>query len=115
MTREEAHKLIDQLYDSYTPGTGVLASQEHNGAPVVGFVPQDAVEEPKKLPEGKRAVRTKTSGDKVYLLDEVKKTRQWVTTGEVLTGLGFDQADVTEVDDTELYKYTMDSPIYKVE
>lgn len=104
MTREEAHKLIDQLFDSAEPAT-------NNLGPGVELTFQ----EPKKLPEGKRVVRTNTSGDRVYLLDEVKKTRQWVATGEVLTALGYDQADVQDVSDTDLYKYSMGATIYKVD
>lgn len=73
-------------------------------------------EEPVRvLPEGKRVVRTKSSGDRVYLLDEVKKTRQWLTNPEVLAAQGFEIGDVTEVDDTELLKYQMGPAIYRVE
>ena len=72
-------------------------------------------EEPARvLPEGKRVVTTKTQGDRVYLIDEVKKTRQWVTKPEILEGLGFEFGDVKEVDDTEFLKYQMGSPIYRL-
>lgn len=67
------------------------------------------------LPEGKRAIRTKTGGDRVYLLDDVKKTRQWVTNPEVLKKLGFELEDVTEIDEAELMKYQMSAAIYKVD
>lgn len=66
------------------------------------------------LPEGKRVVRTKSSGDRVYLIDEVKKTRQWVTNMDVLASLGFEATDVTEVTDEELMKYNMGAAVYKV-
>lgn len=112
MTREEAHKLIDQIFDG-NEAAGI-------GVSTVTFNPpqttnESATEEPRVLPEGKRAVRTKTSGDKVYLLDEGKKTRQWVATGEVLSSLGFEQSDVVEIPDTELFKYSMGATLYRVE
>lgn len=100
MTREEAHQLIDQLYDMKES--------------IVADVTGDGIETRERaLPIDKRVVRTKSSGDRVYLLDEVKKTRQWVTTGEILQACGFEMSDVNEVDDAELLKYQMASPIYK--
>lgn len=62
----------------------------------------------------KRVVRTKTSGDRVYLLDEIAKTRQWVTTPEILTALGFSATDVNEVEEVEFLKYGMGPAIYKM-
>jgi len=109
MTREEAHKLIDELFDT----TAGVASEGP-----IEYVDDETevVEEPvvKDLPEGKRAVRTKSSGDRVYCLDEVKKTRQWVTNPEILAGLGFDASDVVEVDDAELLRYQMGPALYKL-
>lgn len=67
------------------------------------------------LPEGKRVVRTKSSGDRVYLLDDEKKTRQWVTTSENLTALGFIMEDVQTIEDSELLDFKMASAIYRVE
>ena len=93
MNREEAHKLIDQLFDLQTPETS------------------EAVE--RVLPEGKRIVRTKTSGDRVYLIDEVAKNRQWVTSPDILDELGFTLSDVTETTDEELLKYTQLPALYK--
>lgn len=106
MNREEAHKLIDLLFDAGKPigGTGDVT-----------FTTPPPAEPVRALPEGKRVVRTKTSGDKVYLLDEVKKTRQWIASGEVLTSLGFEQADVEEIADTDLFKYSMGATLYRVE
>lgn len=72
------------------------------------------VKDERVLPEGKRVVRTKSSGDRVYLLDEVKNTRQWVTKPEVLAALGFEAGDVQEVEDTEMLKYQMGVALYKV-
>lgn len=103
MTREEAHKLVDQLFDQKDASVA-------NG-PSVEFTPPTKV-----LPQGKKVVRTKTSGDKVYLLDETKTpaTRQWIVTGDVLTGLGFEQSDVSEISDVELFKYSMGPAFYRV-
>ena len=104
MTREEAHQLVDQLY-----GTVV--------APPATTPPEEVPEETpaRVLPEGKRAVRTKNTGDRVYCLDDVAKTRRWITSPEILTGLGFEQTDVAEVEETEMMKYQMGPAIYKLD
>lgn len=114
MTREEAHKLVDVLFD-----------EEHSTSAPAGEViavdgEGNVVEEPKReLPEGKRMVRTKTSGDTVYFLDEAKKTRQRILGSqkhpgpELVESLGFGMDDVVEVDDTELFKYAMGQVIYE--
>jgi hypothetical protein len=60
-------------------------------------------------------VRTKQSGDRVYLLDEEKKTRQWLTNPEVMKKLGFEMGDVKEVKDEEILTYAMGSAIYRVD
>ena|SRR3990167_7608089 len=67
----------------------------------------------RELPEGKRAARTKQSGDRVYLLDEVEKTRQWIANPEAMANSGFEMSDVVEVEDGELLNYQMGAPIYK--
>lgn len=103
MNREEAHKLVDQIFDASGADIGEVT-----------FTPAEEKVE-RVLPEGQRAVRTKSSGDRVYLLDEVKKTRQWVTNPDVLAGLGFESQDVQEVDDSILLKYNMGPAIYKVD
>lgn len=99
MTREEAHKLVDQLFDNE-----VLAPSSLEIPEIM-----------RKLPEGKRVVRTKSSGDRVYYIDEEKKTRQWVTNGEILGKLGFEMEDVVEIEDGELLKYNMASAIYRLD
>lgn len=66
------------------------------------------------LPEGQRVARTKTQGDRVYLLDDNKKTRAWITKPEILESLGFEMGDVVEVDDNEFLKYQMAAAIYKM-
>lgn len=98
MTREEAHKLVDHIFDV----DGLPAEPE-------------APAEERKTPEGKRVVRTKSSGDRVYLLDEEKKTRQWVTNGDILTKLGFEMEDVTEVEDADLLKFNMGPALYRID
>lgn len=68
----------------------------------------------RKLPEGKRAVRTKSMGDRVYVLDEEKKTRAWVTNPDILKATGFELTDVVEIDDSELLTYQMSQALYRV-
>lgn len=99
MDRSNAHKLIDKLFDELdkTP-ISELATPE---TPM------------RVLPEGKRVVRTKTSGDRVYLLDDTEKTRHWIANPDVLTNLGFDMSDVIDVEDSELMKYRMATALYK--
>ena len=107
MTREEAHDLIDKLFN-LEEGKYLPDSADYDK-------PEEGKQEKRKLPEGKRVVRTKSSGDRVYLLDEAKKTRRWVTNAKVLEGLGFKFEDVSEVDDTEMLKYQMGPALYRVE
>lgn len=78
-------------------------------------VESEPADEPRVLPEGKRVVRTKSSADRVYLLDEEKKTRQWITNPEVLDASGFTMEDVQTVEDGELLKYNMGPALYRVE
>lgn len=114
MTREEAHKLVDQLFDGGGPDDSVSPGHQITGHDNTKI---DVVSEATKrvLPEGKRVVRTKTSGDRVYLIDEVKKTRQWVTNPEVLKSLGFEIGDVVELDDNDILSYQMGPAIYRVD
>lgn len=104
-------KLVDDAITQWVVGTSPVspASPANEITEVVDEVPV------RTLPEGKRAVRTKSSGDRVYYLDEEKKTRQWVTSTENLQKLGFEMEDVVEVDDAELLKYNMASAIFKVD
>jgi len=99
MDLQSLHQLIDEW----------AAKQPAQGEP-----PTPPVEEPKReLPKDKRVVRTKTSGDRVYLIDEVAKTRQWITRPEILDELGFTMADVVEVNDEEFLKYNQGTALYK--
>lgn len=105
MTREEAHKLVDKLFE--------LEGTRFDEASTTGIV-GDTLEAPTRtLPEGKRVVRTASSGDRVYLLDDVKKTRAWVTNPDVLDSLGFELGDVGEVTEDEMLKFQMSAALYK--
>lgn len=104
MDRKQAHALVDELFDEW--GSNQDLPEVSEGS--------EEQQEKRKLPDGKRVVRTKSSGDRVYYLDEDAKTRQWITNPEVLKGLGFDMSDVTEVEDTELLGYQMAAALYRV-
>lgn len=106
ITLEEAHELVDQIFSQQ----GVLAPAV---APEVE--PDEDFEDEVLAPANARIVRTKSSGDRVYYLDEDKKTRQWVTNPQVVDDLGFRMEDVQEVDDEELLKYQMAAALYKVD
>lgn len=96
----ELHKLIDEW--AAKQGNGEITFQEP--------------EEPKKeLPKDKRVIRTKSTGDRVYLIDEKAKTKAWVTSPEVLEKLGFGLNDVEDVEDKDLVGYAMTASIYKVD
>ena len=106
MTIEEASqlkKLIDELTEQ-----GVAI--DDTTSTVVG-----ETRPARDLPKDKRVVRTKQTGDRVYLLDENKKTRQWVYSPEVLQSIGFEMSDVIEIDDLELSRYSMGAALYKVD
>lgn len=100
MTRDEAeqlHNFIDALVDGDVD-------------------PTPEPEEPKReLPKDKRVIRTKSTGDRVYLIDEVAKTKAWVTSPEILTKLGFELSDVQDVEDSTLLGYAMTASVYRVE
>lgn len=98
------HELIDQWYQEELKGSQSISPPT---------ITTESVEVKRELPKDKRAVRTKSQGDKVFYLDDVKKTRQWVTSPEVLDSLGFEIGDVTEVSDEELLRYQMSTAIYK--
>ena len=107
MDREQAHRLINQLFDDAETNKVLNEIVET----------EESTEEtpPRVLPKDKRVVRTKQSGDRVYLLDEVKKTRSWITNPQVLDGLGFTMEDVTEVDDSTMLSYQMSAALYRVD
>ena len=105
MTIEEANQL-KELIDKLT--------EKKIKVDIVEPAEEEKKEEKRVLPEGKRVVRTKSSGDRVYLLDEVKKTRSWITNPQVLDGLGFTMEDVTEVDDSTMLSYQMSAALYRL-
>ncbi len=75
--------------------------------------PAEPIED--EAPADKRVVRSQSSGDRVYMLDEIKKTRQWVTNPQVLASLGFTPQDVKDIEDIELLKYQMAAAIYRTD
>lgn len=103
-------RLLNDAVDQWAAGVSPTTNEE--------ITEVESAQEPdlkeRTLPEGKRVVRTKSSGDRVYYLDEDKKTRQWITNPEVLQGLGFEIGDVVEVEDQELLGYNMAAALYKV-
>jgi hypothetical protein len=113
ISRDEAHKLVDEIFDNVA-GEEAQGPIEPIEAEEVEVETEEATE-PRVLPEGKRVVRTKSSGDRVYCLDEEKGTRRWVTNPQILDGLGFEANDVTEVEDSELLKYQMGPAIYRID
>ena len=112
MDTEELKRGISKLIDEWE-GTPAVEGEILSGEPENIPEPDEAPD--RVLPEGKRVVRTKSSGDRVYCLDEEKKTRQWVTNPEILKGLGFEPSDVQEVEDNELLKYQMGTALYKLD
>lgn len=103
------HQLIDQWAAEERAAEQTDAEQPANVSSM-----EEATPHVPAVIDGKRVVRTKTSGDRVYMLDEKAKTRQWVTTGDILTALGFSMADVSEIDEAEFMKYGMGPAIYKL-
>lgn len=110
MTLEELKNKLNALLDEYA-----------KDKPTVSFVTatptSQAVEVPVEKPartDGKRAVRTKSTGDRVYLVDDNAKTKAWITSPDVLDKLGFSMADVQDVEDSSLLGYQMAASIYKV-
>jgi hypothetical protein len=111
MTREEAHNLVDNLFDNEHSTTDVPANA---GVAHVTVTDQVIDATPTRvLPEGKRVVRTKSSGDRVFLLDDNEKTRQWVTNEKVLASLGFEFSDVGEIEDDKLTEFRMAPALYR--
>lgn len=88
-----------------------VANNQVTMSPPAGLAPPAPLPPARTLPTDKRAVRTKSSGDRVFMLDETKKTRQWVSKPEVLEAQGFSMNDVVEIEDTELLGYTQDAPL----
>ncbi len=104
--RKAIDEVITQWASGAEPSTAPTPANEITE--VKDDVPQ------RNLPKDKRVVRTKTSGDRVFLLDEKAKTRQWITSPTILEGLGFEHSDVAEVEDMELLKYNMAAALYAI-
>jgi hypothetical protein len=106
MTKEQLadlHKLIDEWAEKH---------------PTISFSVKDSGDEIEVIPEkpkDKRVVRTKSTGDRVYLIDETAKTKAWVTSPEILTKLGFELGDVDDIEDSEMLGYAMTASVYRVE
>lgn len=101
MNREQAHNLVDQIFDA-------------NDASGITFADPESPVKPERT-DGKRVVRTKSTGDRVYLIDPEAKTKQWVTSPEILASLEFELADVEDLEDAELVEYRMAPSIYKID
>lgn len=101
-------KLIDEAITQWAAGVSPTDS------------PDTAIVDKPERTDGKRAVRTKSTGDRVYLIDDNAKTKAWVAGTqakpgpELLKELGFEMTDVVEVEDSTLLGYTMQPSIYQV-
>ena len=104
MNRDDAHRLVDALF-----------AEEAKEAKIETTSTEVTHEPKRELPEDKRVVRTKSTGDRVYLVDEKEKTKAWITSPEILEKLGFTMADVQDVEDKELLGYQMTASVYKVD
>lgn len=77
--------------------------------------PDSAVVDKPERTDGRRAVRTRSTGDRVYLIDDNAKTKAWITSPEILESLGFEMTDVGDVEDSELVGYQMAPSVYRVD
>lgn len=104
----QLRKLIDEAITQWVAGSSADVSPE----------PTAAVLDKPKRSDGKRAVRTKSTGDRVYLLfkdtDGINK-KAWITTPDIREALGFSDSDVEHLEDSELISYQMAPSIYKVD
>lgn len=101
----QLRKLIDEAITQWVAGGSADVSPE----------PTAAVEEKLPRTDGKRAVRTKSTGDRVYLIDDNAKTKAWITSPEILTKLGFGMNDVVDLEDSELISYAMSPSVYRID
>lgn len=98
---QKGRAVTDNITDNTTDGVDSTTTQDDS----IGYVTSSQ----------KRVVRTKNSGDRVYLLDDLDNSRRWVTSAEILEKLGFSLSDVSEVSDADLLKYKMSSAIYSLD
>lgn len=101
----QLRKLVDEAITQWVAGGSADVSPE----------PTAAIEDKPERTDGKRVIRTKSTGDRVYLIDETAKTKAWVTSPEVLDKLGFTLNDVQDVEDSSLVGYAMTASLYKVD
>lgn len=101
----QLRKMIEETITQWAAGGSADVSPE----------PTAAIEDKPARTDGKRAVRTKGTGDRVYLIDDNAKTKAWITSPEILAGLGFEMADVVDLDDSELISYVMSPSIYRID
>lgn len=94
-------KLIDEAITQWVAGTSPDDS------------PDTAIID--KRTDGRRAARTKSTGDRVYLIDDNAKTKAWITSPEVLEKLGFTMNDVVDLEESELVSYEMKPSIFRVD
>lgn len=101
----QLRKMIDETITQWVAGGSADVSPE----------PTAAIEDKGARTDGKRAVRTKSTGDRVYLIDDSAKTKAWITSPAIRDALGFADADVEELEDSELVSYQMAPSIYRVD
>lgn len=101
----QLRKIIDEAITQWVAGGSADVSPE----------PTSAVEDKPERTDGKRAIRTKSTGDRVYLIDDNAKTKAWVTSPEILTKLGFTMNDVVDLEDSVLVSYQMSPSIYRID
>ncbi len=104
MTRNELHQIIDSYLDEVEGKTTATVTFERPTEDTEE-VEEAVVEEKPKTDPDTRVVRSKGTGDKVYLLNDKEMTKRWITSPQVLEGLGFGMGDVGEIPDLELSKY----------
>lgn len=105
-------KLIEEAITQWVAGTSPDDSPDTS----VKDVSTVTFSEPSKpRTDGKRAVRTKSTGDRVYLIDDNAKTKAWITSPEIMTKLGFEMSDVQDLEDSALVSYQMAPSIYRVD
>lgn len=102
---------LHQVIDQWATEERLAEQNKIMNGPIIS--PQIS-EKPLLNDKNQRVVRTKTSGDRVYLIDENAKTRQWITNPQILSALGFNLEDVTDIDEPEFLKYSMAQAIYKM-
>lgn len=118
MTTKEAFlKFVDQEWDGFMTKEGLTDVQNgqkpyadtgSTSTPVIHQVAEPGMEESiEKETSHLRVVRTKLTGDKVYLLNEESKTKVWMRNPEMLQESGFTLAEVQQIEDQELALYKL--------